>query len=231
MAHLLKSDVSNLILSKNSTYLWEQASGIVHAMTLIILLITVGISIWAFSNQQVLERFLLKPYMIKQHNQYERFLTSGLIHGDWIHLLVNMFVFLSFGSVVEDAYRQIFGGFGILNFLLLYIGALVFADVATFFKHQHDPAYSSLGASGAVSAVVFASIIFEPWRELLLFAIIPIPGIIAGALYLAFSAYMARNSQGHINHDAHFYGALFGVVFTILLKPELGLAFLRKLGL
>ncbi len=201
-------------------------------MTLIILLITVGISIWAFSNPQLFDRFLFKPYWIKQQNQYDRFLTSGLIHGDWIHLLVNMFVFLSFGSVVERAYQQLFGeSFGTINFILLYIGALVLSDMATFLKHQHDPGYSSLGASGAVSAVVFASIIFEPWREILLFAIVPIPGIILGVLYLVFSAYMARNSATNINHDAHFYGALFGVAFTLLLKPALTLEFLSKLGL
>ena len=201
-------------------------------MTLIILLITVGISIWAFSNPQLFDRFLFKPYWIKQQHQYDRFLTSGLIHGDWIHLFVNMFVFLSFGSVVEGAYQQLFGeSLGTLNFILLYIGALVLSDMATFFKHQQDPGYSSLGASGAVAAVVFASIIFEPWREIFLFAIVPIPGIILGVLYLVFSAYMAQNSATNINHDAHFYGALFGVAFTLLLKPALTIEFLSKLGL
>lgn len=200
-------------------------------MTLIILLITVGTSIWAFSNPQVFDRLLFKPYWVKQQNQYDRFLTSGLIHGDWIHLFVNMFVFLSFGSVVEQTYESIFGTQGIFNFLLLYIGALVFSDVATFYKFQNDPGYSSLGASGAVAAVVFASIIFDPWREILLFAILPIPGILVGVLYLVFSAYMAKNSSANINHDAHFYGAIFGLVFTLLLKPSLGIDFLEKLGL
>ncbi len=218
-------------MSKKSTYLWLSHFGTISIMTYIILLITVGISIWAFANPQVFDRFVLKPYVMKQQNQYERFLTSGLIHGDWLHLVVNMFVFLSFGTVVEQQYQAVFAEQGWFNYLLLYLGGLIIADVSSFYKYQDDPVYSSLGASGAVSAVVFASIIFEPWRELLLFAVVPIPGIIAGVLYLVFSAYMARNSDTRINHEAHFYGAVFGALYTVLLKPDLGLAFLRKLGL
>ena len=200
-------------------------------MTIIILIITIIVSFIAFSNEQMYRRFMFNPYMIQQRNQYDRFITSGLIHGDWIHLFVNMFVLLSFGQVVENAYMYHFGDKGIMNFILLYIGSMVFADISSFYKHREDPGYNSLGASGAVSAVVFASIVFAPLRKIYLFAIIPLPGILLGVLYLIFSAYMARGGHGAINHEAHFYGAVFGFIFTILLQPTLFLDFLAKLGL
>ena len=200
-------------------------------MTIIILIITVIVSLIAFNNEQIYRRFLFNPYMVQKRNQYDRFITSGLIHGDWIHLFVNMFVFYSFGRVVEYAYQYHFDDKYILNFLLLYIGSMVFADISSFYKHRNDPGYNSLGASGAVSAIVFASIVFAPLRKIYLFAIVPLPGIVLGILYLVFSAYMARGGHGAINHEAHFYGAVFGFVFTILLKPTLFLLFLEKLGL
>ncbi len=200
-------------------------------MTLIILVITLIVSIIAFSNEQIYRRLLFNPYLVQAKNQYDRFFTSGLVHGDWVHLFVNMFVLFSFGQVVERSYQVHFGEQWPLNFLLLYIGSLVFSDISSFFKHRQDPGYSSLGASGGVSAIVFASIVFEPLREIYLMGILGLPGIILGVLYLVFSAYMARGGHGRINHEAHFYGAVFGFAFTILLKPALALEFLKKLGL
>lgn len=200
-------------------------------MTIIILIITIGVSVLAFSNEGIYRRFLFNPFMIQQRNQYERFLTSGLIHGDWLHLLVNMFVLFSFAQVVEGAYKIHFGDNATRNFLFLYIGSLIFSDISSFFKHRDDPGYNSLGASGAVSAIVFASIVFEPMRKIYLMGIIGLPGIVLGGLYLVFSAYMARGGHGQINHEAHFYGAVYGFVFTILLEPTLALDFLSKLGL
>lgn len=200
-------------------------------MTIIILLITIGISIVAFSNSRLYEKMLFVPYLVHHKNEYHRFLTSGLIHGDWIHLFVNMFVFYSFGRNVEAYYDFHFGALGNLNFLFLYIGALIFSDISTYAKYREVPQYKSLGASGAVSAIVFASILFDPMSKIILMFFIPLPGIVLGILYLAFSAYMARQEHGPINHEAHFYGAVFGFVFTLVLKPSLGLEFLSRLGL
>ena len=174
---------------------------------------------------------LFTPYLVQYQNQYDRFLTSGLIHGDWLHLFVNMFVLFSFGTVVENAYSIHFGSAGTINFLLLYIGSLIFSDVSTFFKYRNNPTYSSLGASGAVSAIVFASIVFQPMRQIYIMGILGLPGIALGALYLVFSAYMAKGGHGQINHEAHFYGAIYGFVVTILFQPSLALDFLSKLGL
>ncbi|PSR05817.1 MAG: rhomboid family intramembrane serine protease [Bacteroidetes bacterium SW_10_40_5] len=200
-------------------------------MTLIIFLITIGVSIIAFSNHQLYQQMLFNPYMVKARNQYHRFLTSGLVHGDWIHLIINMLVFYSFGKNVEAYYQSAFGDQYIFNFLLLYIGSLVFSDIPSFMKHQNNPGFNSLGASGAVSATVFASIVFQPLSMIYIWGLLPLPAILLGVLYLVFSAYMAKKGQDNIDHDAHFYGAVYGFVFTILLQPSLGLHFLTKLGI
>lgn len=198
-------------------------------MTLIIIGITVILSLIAFSNEKLLRRMLFNPYEVHNRNEYHRFITSGFIHSDFIHLAVNMFVLYMFGTSVESIYKYIFNDKGIFYFLLLYVGSLMFSDLPTYAKHKSDPYYNSLGASGAVSAVLFAYIVFQPLRPLYIYGLIPLPGVLLGIGYLVFSAYMAKKRDTRINHDAHFYGAVFGFVFTILLKPALGLEFLEKL--
>lgn len=200
-------------------------------MTLIILLITTGISIAAFMKPYLYDKMLFAPYLVHHKNEYHRFITSGVIHGDWIHLFINMLVFYSFGRVVESYYGYYFGEYANLHYLMLYLGALIFSDVSTYAKNRNNPNYRSLGASGAVSAVVFASILFEPFSTILLMFFLPLPAIVMGVLYLAVSAYLARQGHGPINHEAHFYGAIFGLVYTIAFKPSIGLNFLKQLGL
>lgn len=198
-------------------------------ITLVIVVLNVVFSIAGFGNERLLKRYLFNPVTIRQNNQWERFLTSGFLHGGWLHLFINMFVLYQFGAFVERNFRRIFDGSGHFEFVTMYLGALIISELPSYYKHRNNPNYNSLGASGAVAAVLFAFILFKPWWMLYLFGLIPIPAVVFGALYLFYSARMARQSQDAINHDAHFWGALFGFGFTGLLEPRLLLEFLKKL--
>ena len=191
-------------------------------VTLIIIAVTVLVSILAFSNHDIFRRLAFNPYDIKHFKNGYRFLTYALIHADWIHLLINMVVFYSFGRIVEQYYGLYFGAKGLLYYILLYVGGTALSTLPSYGKHKDDYTYTAVGASGAVSAVVFASIIFDPLSKIYLFLIpIGIPSIIFGFLYLIYSAYMSKKNIDNVGHDAHFWGAVFGFVFTIILKPEL----------
>ena len=200
-------------------------------MVLAIIIITALVSIYGFSNQHFFARYKFNPYGIKYFNEGWRFFTYAFLHAGWAHLFINMFVFYSFGDFVLNTFHYLFGTKGYVYFLLLYIGGIIFSVLVDFGKHKEDVSYSAVGASGAVSAVVFSSIILHPTGSLYLFLIpIPIPAIIFGVLYLIYSAYMARRGISNVGHSAHFWGALFGVVFTIAIKPVLFLEFLHQIG-
>jgi membrane associated rhomboid family serine protease len=148
-----------------------------------------------------------------------------------MHLLINMFVLFSFGRVVEVYYKELFEVKGAFYYILLYVGAIAISVLPSFGKHKDDPGYNAVGASGAVSAVVFASILFEPLAKIYLFFIpIGIPAAIFGVLYLIYSAYMGKRGKDNIGHDAHFGGAIFGIVFTICLKPKIVLYFIGQIS-
>ncbi|MFH1120376.1 MAG: rhomboid family intramembrane serine protease [Bacteroidota bacterium] len=200
-------------------------------ITYIIIAITAITSVLAFNNRNLYERLLFSPGMISSHRQGYRFLTHALVHGDWLHLLVNMFVLLSFGQAVEMYFGMFFGNKGAYFFSLLYIGATALSSTPSFAKYKTDFNYRAVGASGAVSAVVFASILIQPLSPIR-FAFLPIdiPAFIFGALYLAYSAYMSRKGNDNIGHDAHFYGAVFGMVFTLILKPVLFTGFIDQVS-
>jgi membrane associated rhomboid family serine protease len=200
-------------------------------MTLYIIIITTIVSLIAFSKPAISDQFVFSPYMMKYHRQWYRYVTCGLLHGDFFHLFVNMFVLYSFGNAVEIYYGYAFGLNGWMVYLLLYVSSIFAANVSTYSKHQNDPGYRSLGASGAVSAVVFTSILFDPFRSIYLYGIIGLPGILLGAIYLGYSYYMGKKGGGadNINHDAHFYGAIYGIVFTVFLKPAVVMAFINQL--
>lgn len=200
-------------------------------VTWIIIFFTAGISLIAFSKQELFEKWKFNAYLIRESRQWYRFFTYAVLHADWMHLLINMFVLYSFGESVELLMKYYFGAKGILYFILLYIGGIILSVIPSFEKHKHDSWYNAVGASGAVSAVVFSSIIFMPNAKLMLmFLPIPIPAAIFGILYLVFSAFMAKRAKDNIGHDAHFWGALFGALFTIALKPVLAIYFLHQLG-
>lgn len=190
----------------------------------LLIIVTAAISIACFNKYQLFECLSLKPYRVVQHQEWWRIITHGFVHADWIHLLVNMFTFWSFGGYIETAFEYL--GFGKWAFLTLYFGGMIAASISDIIRYRNAEWYTSIGASGAVSAVLFAAIFLNPWDKILLFAVIPIPGILFGILYLAYCQYMARQGGDNINHNAHFYGAVFGFVFPILLEPRLFQMFL-----
>jgi membrane associated rhomboid family serine protease len=188
----------------------------VAPVTLVILAITCLVSFVAFSNPRLLERLVLWPPAISRQHQYDRLLTCGLVHADFGHLLFNMFTFLSFGAYIE---RMFTPRIGALGYALFYAGGVVLSALPSYLRHQDDADYRSLGASGAVSAVLFAYILIKPWSMLLIFAI-PVPAIVFAVIYLAYTIYMDRRQTDRINHSAHLWGAVYGIVFTIALEPR-----------
>jgi membrane associated rhomboid family serine protease len=187
-------------------------------ITLIIIIITVLTSIAAFTNDKVYNDFIFYPPAVTHEKQWWRFLTCGLIHADWGHLIFNMYAFYMFGDSVEGSFVHIFAQKGKLLYLLLYITALAACLLPTYSKHKNDSNYRSLGASGAVSAVIFAYILLNPLQGI---GIIFIPGIhlpafIFGLLYIVISSWLDKRGGGNINHSAHIFGGLYGIAFLIL---------------
>ena len=198
-------------------------------MTLSIIIITSLISIIAFQKLDIMNRYQFNPYAVKHNNEWIRFFSHALLHADWVHLIFNMLVLYFFGSIVESYFKYYFEVKGILYFLLLYIGGGIFAVLPTYRKHQDDIYYNSVGASGAVSAILFASVLLDPVKQICLYGILCLPGLIWALIYLGYSYYMGRKGQDNINHDAHFWGAIFGIVFTIAIRPTFAVEFLNKL--
>ncbi|MEI3155148.1 MAG: rhomboid family intramembrane serine protease [Odoribacter sp.] len=194
-------------------------------LTYFIIAVTFVISIICFSNNRLFDKLSLKPYRVIHAKEWYRIITHGFVHADWIHLLVNMFTFWSFGQYMESAFQYL--GFGIWGFLLLYFGGMFVASISDLIKYRNTGWYTSIGASGAVSSVLFSAIFLNPWDKILLFAAIPIPGILFGVLYLFYCQYMARRGGDNINHNAHFYGAVYGFILPILLEPRLFQMFLN----
>jgi membrane associated rhomboid family serine protease len=188
------------------------------SITLIIIVITVLISITAFSNDKIMNELIFYPPSVTDSKQYYRFLTCGLIHADLFHLIFNMYALYLFGSSVEAWFGMIFGIKGKILYLLMYVTALVASLLPTYSKHKHDAYYRSLGASGAVSAVIFANIMVEPLQGIGLVFIpgISIPGFLFGVIYLGISSYLDKRGGGNINHSAHIWGALYGIAFFIM---------------
>ncbi|HLN53718.1 MAG TPA: rhomboid family intramembrane serine protease [Lentimicrobium sp.] len=201
-------------------------------VTYIIIGITALISISAFSNRTLFDKLLFDPFRINHRRQFYRFFTHGLIHADWMHLGVNMFVFLSFGRMVEDVFKYFFGtAKGMYFFALLYIGGILLSSLPSYGKHKDNPMYTAVGASGAVSAIVFSSIIISPLSGIrFIFIPFDIPAFVFGLLYLVYSAYMSRKGNDNIGHDAHFWGALFGIAFTLIIKPALLAGFIDQIN-
>jgi len=198
-----------------------------YSLTIGIIIITCVTSILGFSNSKIIDDLIFWPPGIAKKNQYYRFISCGLIHANYMHLAFNMLT-LYFFRFMEGYYSE-FLGLSKYHYLTLYVGALIFSNIPSYLKHKNDYDYRSLGASGAVCAVLFAFILLRPWQTLLIF-FIPLPAIIYAVLFLIYSAYMSGRGRDFINHDAHFYGALFGVIFTILVKPEVVKIFLSELS-
>jgi membrane associated rhomboid family serine protease len=194
-------------------------------LTFILIAVTVGVSWLAFERPQLLNRLILWPPAIDRNHQYDRLVTHGFIHADWSHLLFNMITLYFFGRVIEGVIGQLIGPFG---FLLFYLSAIVIAILPTYLRHRHDPSYRSLGASGAVSAVLFAYVLLKPWSLIIVF-VLPMPAILYAVAYVAYSFWMDRRGGDNINHSAHLSGAIYGVLFMLLMEPRVGTIFLERL--
>ncbi|MFD2284936.1 rhomboid family intramembrane serine protease [Pedobacter petrophilus] len=179
----------------------------------IIFVFTLVTSLYAFYDQSLYGKFMLHPYSVSKGNKVFTLITSGLIHADWMHLFFNMFTFYAFAFTLE----QMMGSW---QFGLMYFLALILSDLPTVFKHKDDFHYNSLGASGAISAVLFSYILYNPLSKIyIMFIPIGIPAVVFGGLYLIYCVYASKNSRDNINHDAHFFGALTGLIFTIIFVP------------
>lgn len=195
-------------------------------ITLLIIAITCIVSFMAFNNRRLMDDLILWPPAIEKQREYHRLVTYGLIHADFGHLLFNMITLFFFGRVMEGFYSAQLGTMG---FALFYIGALVISILPTYLQNRHNASYRSLGASGAVSAVLFAYILLAPWSRIIVF-VIPMPAIIYAVLYVAYSIYMDRQARDNVNHSAHLWGAAFGIAFTVIIRPDIISHFLAQLS-
>lgn len=193
----------------------------ISPIILALLVTNVLFSLAAFSSRELMSKAIFNPYIVHENNEWWRFITSGFIHADLIHLFVNMFVLYSFGDTTVALYQNAFGTKAVPYFLIMYFGGMLVSHLPAYKKHREDPGYNSLGASGAVSAVMFAFILFEPLKPLYLYGVIGLPGIVWGVLFLVYSYYAAKRKGEYINHEAHLWGAVFGFVFTLAMKPQL----------
>ncbi len=191
------------------------------SITTLILAVTVIVSVMAFNKHDLFMKLLFNPYVVLQRKEWHRIITHTAVHSGVFHLFINMFVLYMFGSTVEDVFGILKGSGGPFFFAILYVGGAVFATLPSFSKHKNNPGYNAVGASGAVSAVLFAYVLMFPTQKVYLYGIIPMYAIVFGLAYLAYEWYMDKKAQDNVAHDAHFYGALFGVAFTIFMDPKL----------
>ena len=181
------------------------------------IIVVTGLVSWlAFSNEKLLQRLLLWPPAVTRGRQFHRFLTYGFVHGDFMHLAFNMITLYFFGRLMEGFYGDYLGPLGFVGF---YLSALVVSALPSYLRHRNDPEYATLGASGAVSAVLFAFILLQPWQIIYVY-VIPVPAIIYAVLYVGYSIYAERKQADHINHSAHLAGAVYCVLFTVLMEPR-----------
>ena len=195
-------------------------------MTIILIAITVVVSYAAFKSARLMDQLQFNASKVYYKNEYHRLVTHAFVHANWEHLFVNMVVLFSFGRAIEFYFKTKRHTF---YYVLLYLGGILFSNIYALIKQRKNFFYNSVGASGAVAAILFASIFFDPWNMIYFFGILPIPGIIFAALYLIYSYQMSMKQKDNVAHDAHFLGAVFGFIFPILINPPLFETFLDKL--
>ncbi len=186
-------------------------------ITVIIIIITAIISLAGFRSPKLIDDLIFYPPAITNNRQYYRFITCGFIHADPGHLFFNMYAFYLFGNITEEIFDAIFGSYGKLLYIIMYVSALIVCVIPSYLKNKNNPSYRSLGASGAVSAVVFAYIIFNPLQGIgLIFIPVYMMGFLFGIIYLGVSYWLDKKGGGRVNHSAHIWGALFGIIFLIV---------------
>lgn len=176
-----------------------------------------------------MEQLQFNASKIFHQKEYRRLITHAFVHANWEHLFVNMIVLFSFGRAIETYFKYNFGNNHILYFFLLYFGGILVSNLYALYKYRNNYFYNAVGASGAVAAVLFAAIFFDPWNMIYFFGILPIPGIVFAILYLVYSYQMSNKQKDNVAHDAHFLGALYGFVFPVLINYRLFEQFLDKL--
>jgi membrane associated rhomboid family serine protease len=203
-------------------------------MTIFIIAVTCLISYLCFNNSTLFARLQFNAYQVYHRRQYYRLLTHGFVHANWWHLIVNMLVLYFFGTHVEKILNMLASSgllsYPIIYYLILYLVSIIFASSISLVRFKDNHWYNSVGASGAVGAIMFFCIFFEPWQKLYLYGVIGIPGIIFAVLYLIYSQYMSRRGGDNINHDAHFLGAVFGFVFPLFIDFNLYKYFIAQMG-
>ncbi|HEY0039281.1 MAG TPA: rhomboid family intramembrane serine protease [Flavisolibacter sp.] len=186
-------------------------------ITLFLVIITSLVSIVGFNNQKIIDDLIFYPPAVSKRNEFYRFFTCGFIHADWGHLIFNMLALYMFGKEVEEAFVVLLGTSGRYIYLFMYVSALLVSLLPTYSRNKDNYQYRSLGASGAVSAVIFAGLMLAPETEVFIFFIpIPIPGFIFAPLYLLISFWLDKKGGGNINHSAHIWGAIYGLLFVII---------------
>jgi membrane associated rhomboid family serine protease len=195
-------------------------------ITLILIAITAIVSWMAFNNRKLADRLILWPPALRRNRQYDRLVTYGFIHADLGHLVFNMVTLYFFGRQIEAVMTQVTGS--MLTYPLFYLAALAVSILPSYIKNQDNPNYLSLGASGAVSAVLFAFILLSPWT-IILVLFIPAPAIIYAVFYVGYSVWMDRRGGDHVNHSAHLAGAAFGVMFMLIMEPSVLQIFIQQL--
>jgi membrane associated rhomboid family serine protease len=193
-------------------------------VTMLLIAINVIVSLIGFNNAAFVDKTILWPYRMSREGQYYRMITSGFLHADMAHLFFNMFTLFFFGRAIE-IYFSYYGLGGTISYLILYFTALIVSDISSVIKYKDAYHYRALGASGAVSAIVFAAIVFNPWGAIYLFGALKISSLVYAILFIVFCVYMSKRGQDNVNHDAHLWGSLYGLAFTLLLiwfiRPEL----------
>lgn len=196
----------------------------------VIMAVTILVSVVAWQNENWFGRLLLHPFSVVQQGQWYRMFSYGLVHANWGHLIVNMFTLYFFGRSTEMSYVYIWGTKGHLLYALLYVSALAVSCIQDVRKQSDEYSYSAVGASGAVSAVLFASILLWPTEKIFIFFIpIGIPAFIFGVLFLVYSAYMAKKGEDNIGHTTHFLGAIYGFLFALLFNYKLIFLFFQQI--
>lgn len=195
------------------------------SLTLILIVATAGVSLVAFRDATLMNRLILWPPAVSRGKQYYRLLSYGLVHADGMHLLFNMVTLYFFGRVMEQVFTHYIGDVG---YVLFYAGGLLVSILPSYLANRDNPGYRSLGASGAVSAVLFAFILLDPWNLLLVF-FIPVPAIIFAVLYVGYSVWAERKGRDNINHSAHLWGAAYGVLFMLIMEPRVLQIFWQQL--
>ncbi len=193
------------------------------SLTLLLLILTVAVSAWAFEDPMVFYKFQHHPFTEIRQKEYFRWLTSGFLHADYMHLGINMFVFYQFGGIVEQYYTTVFEGLtGRILYLVLYAGSIIAGALPSYFKHQNNESYVAVGASGGVAGIMFAFALFSPASKIMMWGIkaLSLYTIIWAVLYLIYEQWAGRRGRDNIGHDAHFWGAIFGFVASAMIIPN-----------